>query len=189
MVWLMVEPDQLVSTKGQRSVGWTKVIAELDFISRIRISTTVLARPRTALFQGHPPARAPTESLSVLSDHGLSSIVQNSRRAAEPEPGPCTLDRGHRCRNWPIMPSVAAPFCRFPGPPNVKSGRIAAIPSSPPIRALRGGEAVFRFKVFSPASPPVTSPNQNASRRNRPLPCPSLDPQRPALGLSPIGFV
>ena len=32
-VWLMVEPHPLDSTKGHRSVGWTKPIAELDFIS------------------------------------------------------------------------------------------------------------------------------------------------------------
>ena len=33
MVWLRVEPHQLDSTKGHRSVGWTKPIAELDLTS------------------------------------------------------------------------------------------------------------------------------------------------------------
>lgn len=80
MVWLMVEPLQLDSTKGQRSLGWTKVVAELDFISRgAKISTTLLARPRTGFLMDILEP-APTERLSILSDHaGAGSVISAVR--------------------------------------------------------------------------------------------------------------
>lgn len=184
MVWLMVEPHQLDSTKGHRSVVGPRLsLNSTSYLSRRKNFDHPPRPAANGAFSGTSSSWAPTERLSIRAITELvSSIVQiasdpqnrSRNRVARP------LDPGHRSAEVADNAIRRCPRLPFSLPDG---------PSSPRIRAPRGGKAVSRFKAFSPASPPVTNLNQNASRRDRPRPCHPLILQRSAPGLSRIGFV